>query len=133
MAEDNPEDVYLINESLREAGVQARIQVVSDGESAIRHVVQAEDRPALVLLDAHLPKKNGIEVLEAIRASDAGREIPIVIFSSEISELEQSRAHGLGVSAYLSKSSDLAEFNRIGPIIKQLLMQAATKGQSTDS
>jgi CheY-like chemotaxis protein len=133
MAEDSPEDVFFVKESLRASGVHARIVVVSDGENAIDRILHpGEDLPALILLDAHLPKRNGVEVLRAIRSSPLSPDIPVVIFTSELSDREQSEITALGVSAYFSKSSDFKEFNRIGQLIRDLLRDRAAKAQSVE-
>ena len=121
MVEDNPADVYLISEAMRQHEVEVRVQVVSDGESAIQYIQKENDLPAVIVLDLNLPKRSGIQILEAIRSRPNYRDVPVIVFTSSLSEHDHSRLGSLGVKACLLKSLDLDEFNRIGSVIKQVL------------
>jgi len=124
IVEDNPADVYLIKEAFRQNEVEADLVVMSDGESAIRYVQEARDRPAVIVLDLNLPKRSGIQILEAIRSRPHCQGIPVIVFTSSMSEDDHSQIGRLGVSACLLKSLDLDEFNRIGYIVKQALLDS---------
>lgn len=123
LVEDNPADVGLICEAIEREGIQARILVLDDGDKAVRHLELLPENPALIVLDLNLPKKSGIEVLEYIRSSDHYRKTPAILFTSSLSPAERVRVDALGVSAFLLKSLDLIEYNRIGPAIKTALAQ----------
>ena len=122
MVEDNPADVYLISEAIRQNEVEARLVVMSDGESAIHYIHEESETPAVIVLDLNLPKRTGIQILEAIRSWPGYQDIPVIVFTSSMSEHDYSRIGGLGVTACLLKSLDLDEFNRIGFAVKQALL-----------
>jgi CheY-like chemotaxis protein len=87
LVEDNPGDVRLAQETLRDYRVQNKFHVVQDGEQALRYLRREPPfshatRPDLVLLDINLPKIDGIEVLEEMRASDDLAAIPVVILTT---------------------------------------------------
>ena len=60
IVDDNPADVYLLTEALREFDVDARLLVLAEGESAIHYVLNPGEVPAVILLDLNLPKKSGL-------------------------------------------------------------------------
>lgn len=124
MVEDNPADVYLISEAIRQHEVEARLVVMSDGESAIHYIQQEDAPPAVIVLDLNLPKRSGIQILEAIRSKANYQDIPVIVFTSSMSEHDHSRIGSLGVTACLLKSLDLDEFNHIGFVIKQALRES---------
>jgi CheY-like chemotaxis protein len=124
VVEDNPADVYLISEAIRQNEVEVKVQVVSDGESAIQYIQKQTDLPAVIVLDLNLPKRSGIHILEAIRSRPQYRDVPVIVFTSSLSEHDHSRLGPLGVKACLLKSLDLDEFNRIGSVIKQALFDS---------
>jgi two-component system, chemotaxis family, response regulator Rcp1 len=124
MVEDNPADVYLIGEAIKQNCVEARLVVVSDGETAMQYIQTEPEQPSLIVLDLNLPKHSGIQILELLRSRPAYRDIPVIVFTSSISEYDRSRIGALGVKACLLKSLDLDEFNRIGAVIKEALLES---------
>lgn len=125
--DDNPADVYLLTEALREFDVAARLLVLAEGESAIHYVQHPGEVPAVILLDLNLPKKSGLQVLQVIRSTQTYRNLPVIVFSSSPSESERSLISALGVTAYVSKSLDLDEFNHVGSVVKQVLIAQAAQ------
>src|SRR5262245_5470052 len=83
LAEDNPADVYLIREALREHGVDCNMQVASDGREVLTLI--AGENPAtidefeLIILDLNLPRHDGIEILERLRESTRLAHVPVVV------------------------------------------------------
>lgn len=124
LVEDNAADVYLIRDAIEREGIQAHVVVLADGDKAVCHLELGGETPDLIVLDLNLPKKNGIEVLEYIRANAVYRNMPAILFTSSSSRVERARIDALGVSAFLLKSFDLDEYNRIGPAIKSALATA---------
>lgn len=120
LAEDNPADVYLIEEALREHQVPCQITVVEDGEKAIGKLTRGELKPDIVLLDLNMPKRSGSEVLTALRAQ-AGKDIPVIILTSSDSPSDRQAAISLGATCYIRKPTGLDEFLEIGATIKQLV------------
>jgi len=99
--EDNVADVFLLRHFLDEQGEAYLLEVLSDGEAALAFVAEhrsgaRKHEPCVILLDLHLPKYNGIEVLVAIRAEPALTHIHVVILTSDTSPAERAEITQLG-------------------------------------
>jgi CheY-like chemotaxis protein len=123
LAEDNPADVYLIEEALREHQVPFEITVAEDGEAAITMLGEGRTQPDIVLLDLNMPKRSGGEVLERVR-KDAGGDVPVIILTSSDSPSDKEEALRLGATCYIRKPTGLDEFLEIGATIKRLVHEA---------
>ena len=115
LVEDNPGDVRLTQEAFKEAGIANRIHVVTDGYQALEFLYQRgeyEDavRPDLVLLDLNLPKKNGDEVLEELKADPQFTGLPVIVLTSSDAETDVVRSYELNANAYLTKPVNPGEF-----------------------
>ena len=115
LVEDNPGDVRLTQEALRDAKVANVLNVVGDGEEAIeylrrrgRHVDAT--RPDIVLLDLNLPRLDGREVLMDIKGDADLAKIPIIILTSSSAERDIHSAYELHANCYISKPVDFTEF-----------------------
>jgi CheY-like chemotaxis protein len=118
LAEDNPADVYLIEEALREHKVDFHITVAEDGEAAISLLANSGLKPDIVLLDLNMPKRSGGEVLDEVRRTSA--DIPVIVLTSSDSPSDREEALRLGATCYIRKPTGLDEFLQIGATIKQL-------------
>lgn len=126
LIEDNPADVYLIQDAITIHDIFADVLVVRDGEEVIRLVSwgDSDDNapvPDLFLLDLDIPTKNGEEVLAHIRNSRRSKSTPVVIVTSSDSPKDRARAHALGANRYFWKPSDYDSFIQVGEIVKQVL------------
>jgi len=115
LVEDNPGDVRLTREALREGKVRNNLNVVDDGVKALAFLRRegeyaAAPRPDLVLLDLNLPRMGGREVLEAIKANPELRSIPVVVLTSSQAEQDIARAYELRANCYVTKPVDLDQF-----------------------
>jgi len=122
--EDSKADVFLIREALYSAGVRAEIDVVHDGQAALRFLDE-EARPALVVLDLNLPKYGGREVLRHIRANMRTKDLPVLVVTSSALSQDREELTALGFDGYFQKPSDYAEFLKLGPLVKGLLERAS--------
>ena len=118
LVEDNPGDVELTREGLAEGRVHNRLWVVEDGEQALEFLhgrgrFAGCPRPDLVLLDLNLPRRNGIEVLAAVKADERLRTIPVVVLTSSQAEEDIARSYELHANCYVSKPVDFAQFSRV--------------------
>lgn len=115
LVEDNPGDVRLVEEALKEGRLPLRLTVVSDGEEAMSYL-RREGRyrdvvmPDLVLLDLNLPKKDGREVLKEMKADSAWSLIPVIIMTISKDDCSYFKAQGLEVDFYITKPFDLNQF-----------------------
>jgi chemotaxis family two-component system response regulator Rcp1 len=115
MVEDNPGDVRLTMEALKEAKVRNNLHTVEDGVEALaflrREGRYAEaPRPDLVLLDLNLPKMNGREVLAEIKEDPELRRIPVVILTVSQAEQDIVKSYNLHANCYITKPVDLDQF-----------------------
>ena len=115
LVEDSPADVDLTREALQEAKVLNNLHVVEDGEQALAYLRRegpyAEvTRPDLILLDLNLPRKDGRQVLEEIKADPSLRRIPVVILTTSEAEQDVLRSYDLHANCYVTKPVDLERF-----------------------
>lgn len=115
LVEDNPGDVDLTFEAMREAKVRNRINVVSDGVEAIAYVRKqgiyaSAVTPDLILLDLNLPRKDGREVLAEIKNDPNLRHIPVVVLTSSESERDVMLSYRVHANCYVKKPVDLQLF-----------------------
>lgn len=114
LVEDNPGDVRLVREALQESDTPLQLNVVEDGEQALDFLSQRGSygeapRPDLVLLDLHLPKKSGHEVLVEIKSSDLWRSIPVLVYTSSDAAQDVNAAYDRYANCYVRKPSNLDE------------------------
>lgn len=115
LVEDNPGDVRLTVEALRDSKVQNKLYVAEDGMEAtafLRREGKYADapRPDLILLDLNLPKKDGPEVLAEIKEDPALKHIPVVILTSSKAEEDIIKTYNLHANCYVTKPIDLEQF-----------------------
>jgi two-component system, chemotaxis family, response regulator Rcp1 len=124
LAEDNPADVYLIREALKEHGVDCPIQTASDGRDVLALIDSAGPswHPDLIILDLNLPRHDGIELLRKLRSTAELSRVPVVVLTSSDSPRDRATATELGATRYLSKPSNLEHFLELGAIFRELLM-----------
>jgi len=118
LVEDNPADVRLAAEALKEERVQTNLTVVPDGVEALAFLrkegrYSGAARPDLVLLDLNLPKKDGREVLKEIKGDAALKTIPVVILTVSNAEEDIQRSYDLHANCYLNKPVDLEQFMKV--------------------
>jgi len=138
LAEDNEFDVHLTEAAFRDAIVPNRVNWVSDGEAAISFLKRVGEhshapRPDLILLDLNLPKMDGFQVLEAIKADPQLKNIPVIVVSGSNREADIARAYGLQASAYVVKPLEVDEYFAAIRSLKQLWFHAASPAPKPDS
>ena len=116
LVEDNPDDVALTMRALKSHNITNDVVVAKDGVQALDYLFGAkaspavEELPAVVLLDLKLPKVNGLEVLQRIRADERTRLLPVVILTSSDEERDVISGYRLGANSYVRKPVDFVEF-----------------------
>jgi CheY-like chemotaxis protein len=131
MVEDDPGDVRLTREALKGSKLLHSLNVVEDGVAALDYLrrnapYQDAVRPDLVLLDLNLPKKDGREVLAAMKQDDALRAIPVVILTTSQAEEDVLRAYNLNANCYVTKPVDFDQFMRIVRTIEEFWLNVVT-------
>ncbi|NWF54319.1 MAG: response regulator [Syntrophaceae bacterium] len=118
LAEDNPDDIELTVEALKDSRVRNRLIVVKDGEEAISYLqakgkYQNAIRPDLILLDLNMPKKNGRDVLREIKNDPKLKRIPVVILTTSQAEDDIAHTYDLHANCYITKPLDFNQFLRV--------------------
>jgi two-component system, chemotaxis family, response regulator Rcp1 len=115
LVEDNPADARLTREVFEGGRLSTHLNVVSDGEQALAFlrregIYETAPRPKLVLLDLNLPRKNGLEVLDEMRADAALAVIPVIMLTSSSARHDVEAAYAHGANAFVVKPQDLDSF-----------------------
>ena len=126
IAEDNPADVYLIEEALRRHEFAYRLTTADNGEDMLNMIARldrdpSESCPDLFLIDLNLPRRSGDEILAHIRQSSRCRDVPVIVITSSDSPQDRARVRELGASFYFRKPADLERFMAIGGIVRNFL------------
>lgn len=116
MADDDPDDLLLTEDALREADISSNFRTVTDGEDLISYLKRTDGysernapRPDLILLDINMPKMNGHEVLTRLQADEALREIPVVIITTSGDPEDVRLAYRSGARSYVQKPRTFGE------------------------
>jgi len=115
LVEDNPGDVRLTREALKEGKVYSNLHTVRDGVEAMEFLrrqgkFRDAPRPDIILLDLNLPKKDGREVLQEIKTDDSLKRIPVVVLTTSKAEEDVLRTYNLHANCYVTKPVDLDKF-----------------------
>ncbi|RYG39332.1 response regulator [bacterium] len=135
LCDDNPDDQALTRRFLRRACPHAEIVAVSDGEQAVAKLIEVaegrEPQPVLVVLDYRMPKLRGDEVLRSVRRLDRIREIPFVLFCSDIVPREVDECREAGIDLFIQKPSEYEGYeeavrNMIGRFVDATCLPSAS-------
>ncbi len=129
LVEDNEGDVYLISLALQQAGFPQAAQVFRDGAEAIEFLREPcqttlESLPELILVDMNLPRVDGGEFVEMLRANPAYDGIPVMLLSSSRSPEDAAKAEKFRKCMYALKPSNLTDFMKIGMIAKDFWLRS---------
>lgn len=118
LVEDNPGDVRLAQEALKESKVRNKLFVVEDGVEAMAFLHQQDKytgvpRPDLILLDLNLPRKSGREVLAEIKNDEKLKQIPVVVLTVSRSEEDVTRCYNNYANCYITKPLDFNQFMKV--------------------
>lgn len=131
LVEDNPGDVRLTEEALKEGKLMNHLSVARDGEEALDFLRRREPytdapRPDLILLDLNLPRKDGREVLREVKEDSSLRKIPVVVLTSSKADEDVLRAYDLNCNCYITKPVDLERFIEVVEMIDSFWLTVVT-------
>ena len=122
LVEDNADDVILTQRMFTKSKIANEIIVVGDGQEAIEYLFEdvneckiknnGHDLPLVILLDLHLPKINGIEILRKLRACEETKLVPVIVLSTSHEEDEIIASYTLGVISFVHKPVKFIDFCR---------------------
>ena len=118
LVEDNPDDEALTLRALRKHNLANEIVVARDGQEALDYLFaegeysgrDTSHLPQVILLDLKLPKVDGLQVLERLRAAENTRHVPVVVLTSSNEEQDMVRSYDLGANSYVRKPVDFEQF-----------------------
>jgi len=130
LIDDNPGDVRLTREALKETGRSTDLSVVNDGVEALRFLRREgpysnAPRPSLILLDLNLPKSDGRQVLAEIKTDDDLKMIPVVVMTSSDSQHDIRSAYSLHANCYITKPVDFDAFVSLVQFIERFWFSVA--------
>lgn len=127
LVEDNPDDELLAIRALQRSNIANQVVVAHDGVEALDYLFgrgsylgrDTSCQPAVILLDLKLPRIDGIEVLQQLRADDRTRLLPVVVLTTSSEERDRLNSYNLGCNSYVRKPVD---FNQFAEAVRQLGM-----------
>jgi two-component system, chemotaxis family, response regulator Rcp1 len=130
LVEDNPGDVRLTEEVLKEAKIATKLITVRDGEEAMAYVRRegphaGAPRPDLILLDLNLPRKDGREVLNELKSDEELRRIPVIVLTTSMAEPDILMSYDLHANCYIHKPIEFEEFSNTIHAIQQFWLLTA--------
>lgn len=134
LIEDNPADVFLIREAIREKGLDVDLVHYSDGEEAWTNLSQPADPlllpPSLILLDLNLPKTEGVSLLRQIREHPALAKVPVAVLTSSQSPIDEREVLQFGHTRFIHKAPTLDEFfEEVGTAVRDILGPTPVAGR----
>ncbi|NLW56946.1 MAG: response regulator [Firmicutes bacterium] len=126
VADDDPDDQFMIEESFKEARITTPLHFVNDGEELVAYLKRQGKYstladlplPGLILLDLNMPRMDGREVLKELKADPDWRRIPVIVFTTSQTEGDITRMYDLGVNSFITKP---ATFEGLVKIIDTLI------------
>ncbi len=118
LVEDNEGDIILTKEALEEGKLVNKISIARDGKEALdflekKQPFEEADAPDLILLDVNLPKKNGHEVLQFIKTTDAYKHIPVIMLTTSSSHRDINVSYTNHANCYITKPVEVDEFFKV--------------------
>ncbi len=118
LVEDNPDDIELTMRALKKGKIGNNIYVARDGEEALDFLLHRggySDKkkfpiPGLILLDLNLPKRNGIEILQKIKAEPILKRVPVIMLTTSKRDEDIMQSYDLGVNSYIMKPVEFDKF-----------------------
>jgi two-component system, chemotaxis family, response regulator Rcp1 len=131
LVEDSPSDTDLTLEALKDFKVRNHVSVVEDGVQALQFLRRQGQftkapRPDLIMLDLNLPRKDGREVLQEIKADDQLKTIPTVVLTTSRAEQDILRAYELSANCYITKPVDFNQFLEVVRTIETFWLYVVT-------
>jgi|SRR5579862_8849377 len=136
IAEDNPADVALVREALKAHDIDCVLHVLRDGEQALALLDSLDRDPKvprvdLLILDMHLPKHDGEEILKRLRSTEHYAQTPVIVMTSYPSSWVEAKAAKHAAMFYFRKPSTLEELSELGSMVQNVLRLQDRGGRQT--
>lgn len=120
LIDDDADSIMIARRALKEINLSNKIWFMENGEKALDFLNRSKKgkaryypRPDLILLDLNLPRMGGIEILERVKGDDDLRNIPTVILTGSVRDVDKVRSYKLGCNSYIQKSSRFEDFSDV--------------------
>ena len=118
LVEDDPADVQLARQAMKESSIPYSLKVVGNGEEAMSYLLSRDseaglEHPDIILLDLNLPEKGGIEVLKEIKENADLRRIPVIVLTTSNDERDVEKAYAVHANCYITKPVDYDKFSGV--------------------
>ncbi|GAA4402691.1 response regulator [Nibrella viscosa] len=113
IVDDDEDDRLFIEETISRNCTNCKLRSFEDGGAFLRQVSQAGIRPTLIVLDLNMPGIDGFEVLTSLKANQAMKDVPVIIFTTSSNDLDKDRANTLGAALFITKPQRFSEYNNI--------------------
>jgi len=117
LVEDNPDDELLTLRALKKSKIANKVVITRDGAEALDYLFatgeyadREPEMPELILLDLHLPKLDGLEVLRRLRTEERTKLLPVVVLTTSDQERDITQSYDLGANSYIRKPVDFRQF-----------------------
>ena len=133
LVEDNPADIKITERALRDSGIPVELLVVRDGQEAVDYLLRQGEHakrdgwrsPDLILLDLNLPRLNGRQVLERIRARPELKAVPVIVLTTSRRQEDVQQLYAAGANTYIEKPQDFARFVEVLQTIHRYWLDTA--------
>ena len=129
LVEDNLDDVAIAERAFSRGRVVSRLTIARDGQEALDRLLDRSGgavRPDLVLLDVNLPKRNGLDVLSAVRQTEELATLPIVMLTASARQEDVTASYRLGANTYIQKPVVFEQLTRTLEVLSQYWFEVAT-------
>lgn len=140
IAEDDDDDYFLTEKAFRDCQFSGRVLRVKDGEELMSVLLKGSlpngalsETPFLLILDLNMPRKDGREALEEVKAHPALRKIPVIVLTTSMSEEDMSASYGLGANAFIRKPESFDKFVDCIGALKKFWLEVAVLPSLSDA
>lgn len=134
MAEDDPDDQYLVREAFDEVYLRNPLVIVNDGEELMDYLhrrgqyvsLEGEPYPGIILLDLNMPRKDGREALKEIKSDENLRRIPVIVLTTSKADEDILRSYDLGANSYIVKPVKLKNLMDVSRMIGEYWVEMVT-------
>ncbi|SJZ47033.1 response regulator [Sediminibacterium ginsengisoli] len=127
LIEDDQDDIELLQETLRENGIDYELELIKDGGQVAGYLGNVREAPDVIVMDFNLPKIHGREILRDIRSATGFQHVPIVILSTSSATEDINYSYNQGASRYLIKPTTLAGIRNVVDVIVSLANEAGNE------
>lgn len=115
LVDDDSEDQFLMQEAFSDNGIGTSLRFADNGEAAIELLdhLPPEELPALIVMDLNMPRMNGREALTYLKQHPLYHDIPVIIYSTSLNDVERERCKEIGAAAYITKPATFTECQQI--------------------